>query len=140
MYFKDSVNGQIFGAACGAWVVASFAIKYGTAGWTILDKFCLVGAVVGIVLWQFFHDPIFGIMTSLAVVFLGSIPTFVSAWQDPSREDKWAWIIFEISCVCALFGVPKWTLADAAQPITFFVIETVMMFILFVRPLFVRPR
>jgi len=134
MFFKDTVNGQILGAVLGAWVVAVLALKYGTPGWTKLDKACLVGAVLGIVLWQVFNDPVFGIVTSLSVVFLGSIPTFTSAWKDPSRENKLAWTIFWVSCVCAVIAIPHRTLADAAQPITFFAIETIMMYILFVRP------
>mgnify|MGYP000132529445 FL=1 len=134
MFFKGTVNGQILGAVLGAWVVAALALKYGTPGWTKLDKFCLGGAVLGIVLWQVFSDPVFGIVTSLSVVFLGSIPTFTSAWKDPSRENKLAWTIFWVSCVCAVIAIPHWTLADAAQPITFFAIETIMMYILFVRP------
>ena len=133
MYAKDTVNGQILGAVIGAWVVVIFALRYGTPGWTKLDKFCLGGAVLGIALWQIFSNPVFGIVTSLGVVFLGSIPTFVSAWKDPSREDKLAWTIFWVSCVCAVIAIPQWTLADAAQPMTFFAIETIMMYILYFR-------
>jgi hypothetical protein len=136
MYVEGTVNGQILGAVIGAWIVVGYAMKYGTPGWTILDKFCLVGAVLGIVLWQMFSSPILGVMISLSVVFLGSIPTFVSAWKDPSRENKFAWVIFTISCVCAIIAIPHWTLADAAQPITFFAVEAVMIYILFVRPRF----
>jgi hypothetical protein len=36
--------------------------------------------------------------------------------------------------VCAVIAIPHWTLADATQPITFFVIDTIMMYILFIRP------
>jgi hypothetical protein len=75
-----------------------------------------------------------GIVTSQIVCFLGSIPTFVSAWEDPSKEDKTAWTIFWISCVCAVLAIPAWTLADALQPLNFFAIQSVMMLILFVRP------
>lgn len=132
MFFKDTVNGQIFGAVLGAWAVVALALKHGTPGWAKLDRFCLGGAIFGIVLWKVFNDPIFGIVTSLSVVFLGSIPTFVSAWKDKSHENKLAWIIFWISCVCAVIAIPRWTLADASQPITFFVIESIMMYILFI--------
>lgn len=134
MYFKDSVNGQIVGAVIGSWVVVVLALKYGVSGWTKLDKLCLGSAVLGVVLWRVFSSPMLGILTSLSVVFLGSTPTFESAWKDPSREDKLAWVAFWISCVLAVIAIPQWTLADAAQPITFFAIETIMMYILFVRP------
>lgn len=134
MFVKHSVNGQILGAIIGAWVVAILALKYGMSGWTKLDKFCLGGAVLGIVLWRAFGNSVFGIMTSLSVMSIGSIPTFASAWKNPSHENKLAWTIFWISCVCAVIAIPHWTLADAAQPITFFAIESVMMYILYVRP------
>lgn len=140
MFFKDTVNGQILGAVLGAGVVAALALKYGTPGWTKLDKFCLAGAVLGIVLWQVFNDPVFGIVTSLSVVFLGSMPTFTAAWKDPSRENKLAWTLFWVSCVCAVIAIPQWTLADAAQPITFFAIESIMMYILFIRPRLLASR
>lgn len=134
MWTEDTVNGQITGAILGSWIVTILAFKYGESGWTLLDKFCLAGTALGIVLWQTFDSPTLGIVTSLSVVFLGSIPTFVSAWKDPSRENRVAWWIYWASCVCALLAVPKWTWQDASQPVTFFAIESIMVFILTYRP------
>jgi len=134
MYASTAVNGQIVGAMLGGWVVVALGIKYGKPGWTKLDVFCLVGAVIGIVLWQVFSNPVLAILTSQCVVFIGSIPTFVSAWQDPSKEDRTAWTIFWLSCVAAVISIPSWTLQDAAQPITFFTIECVMMYLLYLKP------
>ncbi len=133
MYVSNAMNGQIIGAMLGAWVVVALAIRYGKPGWTKLDAFCLVGAVVGIVLWQTFSNPVLAILTSQCVVFIGSIPTFVSAWHDPSKEDRTAWTIFWLSCVAAVIAIHSWTLQDAAQPVTFFTIETVMMYLLYLR-------
>lgn len=134
MFCEHAINGQIVAAVVGAWLIVFLAIKYGTSGWTKLDKFCLVGAVLGIALWQLSSNPVLGILTSLGVVFLGAIPTFVSAWKEPGRENKLAWTMFWVSCVCAVIAVPQWTLADAAQPITFLVIESVMVYILYIHP------
>lgn len=133
MFFKNAINGQIIGAVIGAWVVVILALIYGTRGWTKLDKYCLGGAVLGIALWVAFDNPVLGIVVSNIVVFLGAIPTFKSAWGDPSREDKMAWTIYWLSCVCAVLAIPAWTLADATQPVIFFITETVMMYILYVR-------
>lgn len=133
MYAKRTVNGQILGAVIGGWAILLLALKYGTAGWKPLDKYCLAGAVIGIVLWQMSGEANFGIIVSNLVMVLGSFPTFTSAWKDPSHEDKLAWTIFWISCVCALFAVPQWTIADAAQPVAFFIVQSVMMYILHIR-------
>jgi hypothetical protein len=138
MYSEHSVNGQIIGAVIGAWVVAALALKKGTPGWTKLDKFCLTGAVVGIAIWAAFKSPMLAIVTILSVVVIASIPTFKSAWEDPTRENRFAWTIYWISCVCALIGVSEWDLKHATQPVAFMVIETTMMFILIVRPQMLR--
>jgi len=136
MWASHTVNGQITGACIGVLIVIGFAWKYGEKGWSKLDQFSLAGAVLGVLLWWAFDNPVMGIVTSCIVASIGSIPTFVSAWKDPSREDKLAWTIFTISCVLALIAIPQWTLADAAQPMTFAVIEFTMMYILYVRPRF----
>jgi hypothetical protein len=131
MVAAHTVNGQILGAVTGVTIVIGLAIKYGIPGWTKMDKFCLAGAMLGISLWFIFKNPTFGIITSCIVGCIGSFPTFVSAWEDPSREDKVAWTIFWFSCVCAMIAIPRMTLADAAQPITFFLTESVMVYILY---------
>ncbi len=134
MYAEHALNGQMIGIIGGVWVVVVLALKYGERGWTMLDKSCLCGALVGIILWLAFNSPVLGIVMSLSIIFLGSIPTFVSAWKDPSRENKLGWFIYWFSCVFTLAALPACTLADAAQPIIFFLINTVMIYILFVRP------
>lgn len=147
MFVQNAVNGQIIGAVCGAWIVVAFAFKYGTPGWTKLDKFCLGGAVCAIVLWVVFNNPTLGIVTSVSVVFLGAFPTFASAYRDPNKEDKLAWTIFWVSCACAVFAIPGLKMEfcfpqlkpeDAAQPIVFFLIESTMMFLLFIKPIIKR--
>ncbi|MBI2410842.1 MAG: hypothetical protein HYV32_03045 [Candidatus Kerfeldbacteria bacterium] len=140
MWTKGTLNGQIIGAVLGAWIVVGLALKYGIPGWSKLDKACMGGAVFGIILWQIFNNPVLGMLTSLFVVFLGSIPTFVSAWKEPANENRTAWTIYWVSCMLALLAIPAWTVADAAQPITFSTIETTMMFILYVKPRLILAR
>ncbi|MDB4978846.1 MAG: hypothetical protein JWM56_1032 [Candidatus Peribacteria bacterium] len=136
MYAKGTLNGQIIGAVLGAWVVVALALRYGVSGWTKLDVICLIGAVLGIFLWWLSNEPTVGILTSAIVVVLGSFPTFVTAWRNPLHENKVAWTIMFISCICALIAVPQWTLADAAQPVAFTIVETTMIFLLWIRPRF----
>lgn len=135
MYVKNALNGQIAAVTLGAVIVASLALRYGTPGWTRVDKFCLMGAVIGIGVWPIFHSPVLAIMTSLSVIFIGSIPTFVATWRDPTKEDRTAWTIYWLSCVLALVAIPAWNLADAAQPIVFFMVSATMMYLLYGRAL-----
>lgn len=134
MYATHTVNGQIVAAVCGNWIVAFLALKRGAPGWSRLDKACLAGAVLGIVLWIVFSSPVLAILLSASVVFIGSIPTFKSAWEDPGRENFAAWACYWISCIFSLMAVTQWTLANAAQPVVFFAVDSIVMFLL------LRPR
>lgn len=133
MLVKHTLNGQMLGAIVGAWMVAILALKYGKPGWSKLDKFCLGGAFIGIALWQLSGNPVVGMSISLALVFIGAFPTFKTAWNHPEEEDRTAWLIYWLSCVFALIAIPAWTIADAAQPIVFTVIETVMVYLTWIR-------
>lgn len=134
MYSKHAVNGQIVAVTIGTAVIALLSLKYGKPGWTILDRLCLVGAGLAIVLWQVFDSPTIAILTCLVASLTGAVPTFVNVWHRPGEENKVAWTLYWVSCVMAVIAAPSWSLVDAAQPLTFFTIETIVMFLLFVKP------
>ena len=133
MYTEDSVNGQIIGATIGAFIIIVLALKYGTPGFTPLEKWCLAGGAIGITLWLTFDAAILGILMSNAVIFIGAVPTMKSAWKNPKNENKVAWTFFWVSCLFALAAIEEWTLAEIAQPVNFTIIETIMMYLLYVR-------
>lgn len=133
MRLTHTINGQIIGAVLGSGLIAILAMKYGVKGWTRLDMVCLaLGALAAT--FVLFGDPSIGIVSSCIGLFVGSWTTFESAWKDPAKENGVAWTIFWISCVLAMAAITEWTPAGAAQPTTFFVIETIMMYLLFIRP------
>lgn len=136
MMAKHSLNGQMIGVVSGGTIVLVLALIYGDRGWTKLDKWCLGGAVSGVILWQVFKDPNVGIAAALTVGLIGSFPTVVSAWRDPSRENRLAWTLFVVSCVFAILAIPQWTFQDAAQPIAFLIIDAMVAFVLYFRKFF----
>lgn len=135
MLLKHEANVQIGLAVAVAVTIALLALKYGEPGWTLLDKLCMGAAAVSIPFCVFGSPETATVICCLAMV-IGAFPTFASAWQDPSKEDKLAWTLMWASCIFGFFAIPRWTIAAAVQPIAFLITETVMMFILFVRPRF----
>ena len=139
MLATNAINGQICGAALGDTIVAVLAVKFGGAGWTKLDLFCLGGAIVGITMWQTTGNPVLSILICLVVIFIGSVPTFVSAFHNPDRENHLAWVIFWLSSVVAVVAIPALAWQDAAQPITFLTCTIIMMYLLYLNPRIKKP-
>jgi len=132
MTVEHTLNGQIIGAVAAGWFFVAVVMKYGQSGWKLMDIVCFIGALLGIGLWIYFGSAVAGILANMAALLIGSVETFRSTWEDPSQENKIAWIIYWLSCVSTLLGVTSWTWAEAAQPITFFVIESTILTLIFI--------
>ena len=132
MYLKHALNGQILGATFGSLIVMVLACKHGKLGMTRLDKACLAVALASLPLGLL--DPTYIIVVNSIVVFIGAVPTFISTWEDFRRENRLAWAIYAFSCIPAVLAIPRWTWADAVQPVSYAVGEVIMMYLLFVRP------
>ncbi|TSC79249.1 MAG: hypothetical protein G01um101425_749 [Candidatus Peregrinibacteria bacterium Gr01-1014_25] len=131
---KHAVNGLIVGALIGATLVAILSLRYGMPGWTALDITCAIGATAGVALWLLLDNANACIIACAITMFIGSFPTFASAWKDPKRESREAWLLYFIACVIGLLAVPQWTIAHAAVPVSWTATESIMMFLLFLRP------
>lgn len=128
--------GQITGATAGAWFVTILAIWYGQPTIGLIEWVSIVGAVTGIILWKVTGNAVIAIVCAQAAALSGAIPTIVGAYLHPSTEDRIAWSIWTASCICALFAIKKWNLANALQPLTFTTIEITMVILVVIRPLF----
>lgn len=133
MYAAGTLTPQVATAAFGVWVIFALSLWRGRPGWTRVDKLCLLGAAIGILLWQYFDDPALAIVTSQFTAQIGCIPTYLSAWEDPSRESRFAWTLTWTSSVFAILAIPQWTIEDATAPLSFFLNSSTMLFIFAIR-------
>ena len=133
LYNKGAPYQQIAGAAVGASITVILSMRYGTVSCTQLDRYCIGGAISGIALWWVLDNPTLAILVFCATIFLGSIPTLQSARDTPEKENKLAWLIFWISCVLAVAAIDTWTITDTAQKMTFMVVQTIVVCLLYRR-------
>lgn len=134
MLVKHTAGGLIIGAVIGVWIVFFITLKYGKPGWNLLDKFCLGTVLMAISLWFIRGDANWGIVVSCGGLLLGGFPTFKSVWEDPSRENFLAWMLFWIAAALGSAAIKEWTLEDATQPLTFLLIESITILILLFGP------
>lgn len=126
--------GQLTGAVLGAWSVTVLALIFGKPTMGSIEWVSITGATAGVVLWQKTGNAVTAIVCAQLAVFIGAFPTFTNGYNNPSQENPLAWSIWFVSCVCALFAIKKWNLAEALQPLTFTTIETTMVVLVVIRP------
>jgi hypothetical protein len=135
MLNKHTANGLIIVSALGSCSIFLLSLKFGFIHWTKIEIASLIGAGIGIILWIISGDSNFGIAACLGANLIAAFPTFKSAWYNPEKENRPAWTIFWIASLVCIAAIRHLTFADAAQPICFALDRTVMMFILYLRPL-----
>jgi len=133
---EKAPKGQLTGAMGGAWVITVLAIVFGRPTMGSIEWVSIGGAAAGIFLWKKTGNAVLAIVCAQIAVIIGAFPTFVSAYANPALENGLAWSIWFASCVFALLAVKKWILAEALQPLTFTLIETVMVVLVVIRPHF----
>lgn len=138
MIAKGTISGLIAAACLGATTIFLLSLRYGEAGWNARDKVCITLSGVAVILWQYFGESNLGIAFSLLSLVVAAWPTYASAWERPQNEDPKGWIIFNISSFLGVLGISHLTFADVAPPVTFMFVDAPMLYLLFVRPAFLR--
>ncbi len=138
MYSAKTLNWQMCGIMCSVTMITTLALIKGKGGWTQLEKVCIFGAEVGIFLWLLPINPVIAILVAAGVNLIGAIPTVISIWEKPQRENKLAWTLGWLSCVCAVIAIPHLTWADMIQPIGFSFNNTCILTLIFLRPLWLK--
>ena len=114
--------------------IALLSIKYGEGGLeNKTDLICLFGAVVSIILWIIFDNPVVALVTNLAVDSFALVPTIKKSYLRPEGEDFWAWFGTGIADSLNMFAVEKFTFAILVYPIYMLVSDLIIISILLLR-------
>ncbi len=134
MYEQGTLNAQIVIISLGDLYIIYLAYRYGEYKWSHLDSFCLAGATMGLLAWIDANDPDAAIISGLAMVVIGSIPTVVKTWKRPEQEDWKAYIVMLASSTLQIAAVTSWTIAEAAQPLVYFAVGAAILPLILLRP------
>lgn len=134
MLAKQTANGLIVCATIGAVTVFLLSLKFGEPGWSTRDKTCIALSGLAIALWLYFGESNLGIALGLVALAIAAWPTYVSAWQRPENENANAWLAFNVSNLLAMVAIPRMSFADVVPVVAFILIDTPMLYLLFVRP------
>src|ERR1700722_210170 len=83
-------------------LVVILGLRHGYVKYTQFDVICQISAIVGIILWQVFNDPLIAVLASIVIDIIGALPTIRHSWIEPFEE---TWQAFAIGFVGGLLGV-----------------------------------
>lgn len=136
-YYLSGARNTIWlplGYAIGSSVVAFLSIRYGEGGWTILDRSCLVGAGISIVIGLLLKSPQVVLFTNILNDFFGMLPTIKKSYLRPQHENKFAWVIFFAGSVLNIIAIENWNFSIATYPVFLFFETGIVVLLLFLTP------
>ncbi|MFZ1019731.1 MAG: hypothetical protein WAN61_01930, partial [Minisyncoccia bacterium] len=111
--------------------VAILSIKFGDNKWDWRNKICVLGALVGILLWALTGNPLLALGLSIVSDLFASMPNFRHVFLNPEQEDKLAWSIGWFSAVFEILAIKNWTFASSGWAIYFILNMTASLYFLY---------
>lgn len=134
--WADGSQGAIWLA--GVFAVRNFflllmSFKYGVGGWSRIDKICLVLAILGLIGWQVFGDPLIALIFAIVADFVGFIPAFVKTYKQPDSEGPMFYWIETAAVILNIIVIGMWTV-DLLFPAYILLSNIVMLALIFRLP------
>lgn len=113
--------------------VVLLGLHHGDRRFARLDVICLLGAIVGLVLWQLFDSPEIAVVVMVLIDLVGGIPTLIHCWQKPHEETFITFFISFIGSLLVLIVTTDWTITAVLYPLFLVGINLTMSSIIFFR-------
>ena len=135
-YYASGATNTIWvavGYSIGSLVTAILSYRFGTGGWTWLDRNCLTGAAIALFCWWWFDSALIALIMSLSVDFAGALPTIRKAHLEPETEDRIAWSLFLSGNCVNLMAIERWMFSIVIYP-AYMVLASGLIALLVLRP------
>jgi len=146
-WFVLSINGWLalasykeVGADATIWLAWSHALlpalicvlsfKYGEGGVSRFDIYCLITAILGILLWKLTKLPLLGLVFFLTADLAALMPTIYKSWYRPDTEDRFAWTITTLSAAINIFAIDSLEIGVVVHPVYMLLIDGIITYFL----------
>lgn len=114
-------------------VITFYAFKYSRGKWQRLDRICIAGAGLSLLLWWRSGSPLVALVMNIAMDMLGAVPTITKIYDDPNSEDLTFWVMSFTSAVLNLLAIENFDRSLIIFPLYLFLLNTLVL-ILLTRP------
>ncbi|MDB5161013.1 MAG: hypothetical protein JWO96_393 [Candidatus Saccharibacteria bacterium] len=107
----------------GSLAVLILSIPYGVGGFSILDKYALSVATVGVLIAILAREPIIALLGVMAADLAGALPTIHKAYIAPDSETTISWLLVGTAALLGAFTVGKMDFNLLIYPIYLTIIQ-----------------
>ena len=100
-----------------SFVVLGLSLKHGVGGFTLLDKYGLSVATIGLLISLLAHRPLAALLGVILADAAGMVLTVIKTYKHPATEPYLSWIFFATAALCAVFTVRQFTLGILLYPV-----------------------
>jgi len=84
------------------------SLKYGTKNITKFDTVILIVALLAVVVWFQLDNPLLAVIMVSIIDFLGYVPSFRKAFQEPWTETVISWVMFFVANTFIIFSLAEY--------------------------------
>ncbi len=117
-------------------IIVLLGIKYGHTKYTSFDIVCQIGALFGFVVWAVFDSPGAAVIFTVAIDFIGALPTIRHSWLKPNEETWATYTMGGTGALLAIFALTSYNWTSLTYAVYIVLINIVFTTILLTR----RPR
>lgn len=110
--------------------IVVLGLRHGDRKLTRLDVVCVIGAVVGLVLWYVFNSPAIAVLAAVTIDLIGVIPTIHHAWWRPSEETWLTFLMASLSGGLTVLVAGSWRATAIAYPLYLLIINLLIVVVL----------
>ena len=142
-YYRSGATSTIWVPICYAIcqiIIAVLSLKYGEGGWNTLDKFCLTGAGISLLVWWLSDSPLLALLLTLVIDLFAAIPTVIKSYSNPEEESFFSWNIFLIANTLNMIAIDEWNISLVAYPFYLFYLSSTLSILLWLPRVTESPR
>jgi hypothetical protein len=111
-------------------VITLYAFKYSQGRWERLDRICLAGAALSLLLWWRSGSPVVALLMNTTMDLLGAVPTIKKIYRDPTSEDFKFWLMSFAAAVLNLLAIENFALSFIVFPLYLFGLNITILMLL----------
>lgn len=114
-------------------VIVILGLHYGDRKFETFDVICEIGAILGLILWIIFNNPLIAIVATVSIDFIASLPTLRHSWQRPGEETLVCFILAAIGAIFTILALHQPHISGIIYPIYILFINVFISTILIMR-------